>query len=132
MFSHRHHTASVDVKIRSFADLADHLQLDRACVKVDVEGAEAAFLRGASGALNRIAYLIIEVLGPAHQHHFVRNVIARTGFQAYYINDYRLEPSDDGGFTYQAPEYNWLFCRERPDALQAKLKPPLMVASSGS
>jgi FkbM family methyltransferase len=129
MFSHQHQTEPIEVNIRSFADLADLLQLDQACVKVDVEGAEAAFLRGASGALNRIAYLIIEVLGPAHQRHFVRDVIARTGFQAYYINDYRLEPSADGAFTYRAPEYNWLFCRERPDALQAKLKPPLTVVA---
>jgi hypothetical protein len=43
------------------------------------------------------------------------------GFHGYYINDYSLEHSLDGSFTYREPEYNWLFCREAPPELERTL-----------
>jgi FkbM family methyltransferase len=120
-FAAHHDLDAVDVTVERFATLASRLQLTRACVKVDVEGAETEFLEGASGALDRIAYLIMEVLGPAHARGFVASMMARGGFHAYYINDYTLEHSRDGSFAYRAPEYNWLFCRDEPRALAVKL-----------
>lgn len=120
-FADRHEVAEIEVRVRCFADVARELNLTHACVKVDVEHAEAEFIEGARGALERIAYLIIEILEPAHVRGFVPELMARGGFNAYYINDYTLEHSRDGGFTYRSPEFNWLFCREGPDDLARRL-----------
>lgn len=120
--SHQHHVAAIEVGVRSFASVAREYRFERATVKVDVENAEWDFLDGATGALERIAYLIIEVLGPAHERQFVPELIRRSGLHAYYINDYSLEHSADGSFTYRSPEYNWLFCREAPDELAARVQ----------
>jgi FkbM family methyltransferase len=98
-------------------------------VKVDVENGEVEFFRGAESAMESISFLIIEVLAPAVQSGFVRAVQAR-GFQAYYVNDHRLEHSADGTFRYRAPQYNWLFCRLRPADLRSVLRDtPFVVAA---
>jgi FkbM family methyltransferase len=120
-FAAAHDVVATRIGVERFATVAARLDFHHACAKVDVEGAETAFLDGAAEALSRVAYLIIEVLGPAHEQRFVQSVIARGGLCAYYINDYRLEHSSDGSFEYRAPEYNWLFCRESPEALATRL-----------
>jgi FkbM family methyltransferase len=120
-FAEGYQVTPTDVEVTSFASIAARLPFQRACVKVDVEGCEGQFMDGAAGALDRIAYLIIEVLGPANARGFVKTMMARGGFRAYYVNDYTLEPSADGTFTYREPEFNWLFCRETPDELAQKL-----------
>jgi len=116
-FAPTHQVSAIDVEVESFATIARRLDLRQACVKVDVEGAEFEFLEGATNALDRIGSLIIEVLGPACERGFVPALMQRGGFHAYYINDYVLEHSADGSFTYRAPEYNWLFCRHAPEEL---------------
>ena len=121
-FVGRHDVTPLDVKLRSLNSLARELAFTRACVKVDVENAEFAFLDGAGDAVDRVAYLIMEVLGPAHAQGFVPALVARSGFHAYYIHGLQLEPSRNGEFTYRAPDYNWLFCREHPRALAERLR----------
>lgn len=124
-----HDTVSIAVQVRTMAGLLDELGWTRACLKVDIEGAEAEFLEGAARSFDRVAFLIMEVLGPAHQRQFVAQMI-RAGWQAYYLRDFAVVPSVDGAFDYLEPEYNWLFCRERPDALAALLPAPLAVAGA--
>jgi FkbM family methyltransferase len=121
-FADRHVVTGIDVHLRSFSSIATELGLFHACVKVDVENAEFAFLSGASGSFDRISYLIMEVLGDAHAKGFVRELMMQSGFNAFYINDYSLEPSVDGSFRYRSPEYNWLFCRESPGDLARLLR----------
>jgi FkbM family methyltransferase len=120
-FADRHEVQPTTVTTRQFAGLAQELGFRRACVKVDVEGAEWAFLDGAEGGFDRICCLIIEILGPAHRRGLVQAVMARTGWHAYYINDRELEPSVDGTFVYRDPEYNWCFCRHAPAELAKRL-----------
>lgn len=117
------HTVRQDlVEVMTFDRFAEERQLNNLCVKVDVENAEFDFTAGAEHTLHRVRYLIIEVLGPASDRGFVRTMIDRFGFTAYYINDFRVEHSPDGSFSYRAPEYNWLFCRETPAALEERLR----------
>ena len=120
-FADRHQVEPIDVQVRTFSAIAREIQCSRACVKVDVEYAEDEFLRGARAALDRIAYLVIEILGPAQSRGFVCELKALTGFHAYYINDYCLEHSSDGSYVYRVPEYNWLFCRDNPESLGQRL-----------
>jgi FkbM family methyltransferase len=127
IFADRHEVAPQPVRVRSFASLAAEFDVHRALVKVDVEGAERQFMEGATGAFDRIRAIIVEVLGPAHSGGFVQALMARTGMQAYYINDYTLEHSPDGSFVYREPDYNWFFCHETPAALAAKVAAPLRV-----
>jgi len=126
-FSDQQEDAAIDVPVSTFACVAARLQLSHACVKVDIEGAEQAFLDGAGASLQHVSFLIMEVLGPAVRRGFVSELMRRTGLRAYYINDYVLEPSLDGSFTYCEPEYNWLFCRETPADLAALLSPRMRV-----
>ena len=121
-FAAQHDVTPLDVELRSLNSLAIELGFTRACAKVDVENAEFAFLEGAAAALDRVAYLIMEVLGPAHAKGFVPALVAQSGFHAYYINGVHLEPSINGAFTYRAPEYNWLFCRKDPSELALQLR----------
>lgn len=131
VFATQHDVAPVDVRLRSLDSLAIELGFTRACVKVDVENAEFSFLEGAAAALDRVAYLIMEVLGPAHAKGFVPALVAQSGFHAYYINGLQLEPSINGAFTYRAPDYNWLFCRENPSELAERFRgTALKVAQS--
>jgi len=121
MFSGKHEIVPAQVTTRRFASFASTAHFTRACVKVDVEGAERQFLDGAIPVLDRVAYLIMEVLGPAVTSGFVADLMREGGFHGYYINDYSLEQSLDGSFTYREPEYNWLFCREAPPELRRTL-----------
>jgi FkbM family methyltransferase len=121
-FAGIHDVSPIDVHVRSFADVSHELAIANACVKVDVEHAEFEFLAGALGAFDRIRYLIIEILAAAHARNFVSELMAQAGFNAFYINDYVLQPSADGTFEYREPEYNWLFCRERADELALLLR----------
>lgn len=121
MFSNRHEVIEEMVSITTFEDFCKRVSLKNACVKVDIEGAEQDFIIGSGDAITNIAYLIIEVLGPAVGEGFIRKMIKELGFHAYYINDMRLEYSTDGDFTYALGQFNWLFCRRNPAELNSLL-----------
>jgi FkbM family methyltransferase len=119
-FAQKHRVEPVTVPVTTFSSFVRAHGFSSCCVKVDVENAEFAFLEGALPELHRIRYLVMEVLGPAHDAGFIASMIEH-GFHAYYINDRRLEHSPAGEFTYTPPQYNWLFCREEPTALTRRL-----------
>jgi FkbM family methyltransferase len=121
-FVAKHQVKCERVDVVTFDRFLETHKLDGVCVKVDVESAEHDFIAGAAGALDRIRYLIMEVLGPASEAGFVQTMIQRHGFAAYYINARTLEHSTDGRFVYRDPEYNWLFCREQPAELRTRLQ----------
>jgi FkbM family methyltransferase len=110
-----------EVTAMSFGDFVAEKGLGNACVKVDVEGAEEQFWEGAKNALDAVNSIIIEMLGPAIKKKLPAKIIESSGFHAYYINDYSLQHSVSGEFTYVYPFYNWLFCRESPTDLRHKL-----------
>lgn len=120
-FGHKHRLRRIEVPVTTFASFARRHGIDNACVKVDVENAEFAFLEGAGREIRRIRYLIMEVLGPAVAEGFVRRMI-ESGFSAYYVNDRCLQHSSRGEFSYVPPQYNWLFCRESPSQLAVRLE----------
>jgi FkbM family methyltransferase len=120
IFHAKHDTQTITVDVTTFSNFSKSVSLENACVKVDVEGAEYDFIKGAINSLDSIAYLVMEVLKPACDKGFVNHMI-ELGFTAYYINDYCLEHSADGTFDYVAPQYNWLFCHESPSQLRNSL-----------
>jgi FkbM family methyltransferase len=111
----------VDVELIAFRTFCRTSGLDNLLVKVDVEGAEFAFLEGVGDAARHIAYLIIEVLGPAMGAEFIETAEAQLGMKSYYINDYRLEYAPGKAFRYVPPQYNWLFARQGPAELARRL-----------
>jgi FkbM family methyltransferase len=113
---------AIEIDQIPLADFVRKHQLKNICVKVDVEGAEELFFAGTKSCLDKLNYLIIEILGPAIGRGFPVKVIREGNFQAYYINDYVLEYSPSGEFNYVAPFYNWLFCRDNPRSLSNKLR----------
>ena len=83
--------------------------LTRACVKIDVEGAGVEVWQGTKNQKDRIAWLIIEIIGPETEASLPAAIIAETGWNAFYIRDYELVRSKAGEFKYADPFYNWLF-----------------------
>lgn len=127
-FSPAHETVALTVPLLSFTTVAKKAGFAKACVKVDVEGAEQDFFAGVKESVDALAFLIIEVLGPAIQVGFVQQLMRAWKFHAYYINDLILEHARAGAFTYREGQFNWLFCRERPEQLRDLLRgSPLSV-----
>jgi FkbM family methyltransferase len=119
-FTRTHRVEPIEVPVLTLADVVATHRLERLGLKVDVEGSEREFLAGARPVLDRVAFLVIEVLGPAVQEGFVQE-LRGLGFEAYYVNDRRLEHSPAGRFDYRPPQYNWLFCRHRAPELRRRL-----------
>ena len=128
-FTHIHHCEPSTVTVETLDSFVTQHTFKRITVKVDVENAEFDVLRGAVGSRDTIAYLVMEVLGPAARAGFVRAVHAELGLQSYYINGLQLEHSLDGSFRYQKSQYNWLFCREDPERLRDLLRRTPMTVS---
>jgi hypothetical protein len=66
-------------------------------------------------------YLILEILWPARRRGLVDYMIRTFGFRCYYIAGFDLEHlvQDDG--RYRPGEWNFLFCRDRPEVLREKI-----------
>jgi len=111
----------IEVTTMSFGDLVVEQNLKNVCLKVDVEGGEEEFWEGAKGALESVNSMIIEMLEPAIHKKLIQRIVKHSGYHAYYINDYTLQHSISGEFTYVHPFYNWLFCRESPADLVRRL-----------
>lgn len=120
-FARKHKTEEIEVEVITMKRFVENNNLSNICAKVDIENAEEQFWEGASGVVDKISYLIMEVLGPAVQMGFIKKLISH-GLNAYYINDFSLEHSTDGSFKYEPPQYNWLFCRKSPLELKNILK----------
>lgn len=121
-FAGMHETARVSVPAVVLAEYLATRSIDRALLKVDVEGAGEAVWRGIAPAAQRIGALIMEILRPEVEAALPSRIIAEGGLHAYYIRDFTLVPSQDGSFDYVAPYWNWLFCRLPPDALSRRLQ----------
>lgn len=133
LFSDQHETLTMSVPLTTFDTIAKKFHFAKACVKVDIEGAEQDFFEGVKDSVATISFLIMEILGPAIQAGFVQRLMRTWKFQAYYINDLTLEHTQDGAFTYRDGQFNWLFCRESPDELRQLIRgSPLSVKESES
>lgn len=116
----------IEVESIRFSEYVIKNELKNILVKVDIEGAEQDFIDGARECMNKVSYLIIEVLGEASKNGFVKRVIDEFKLNAYYINDFNLMHSADGSYKYIAPEYNWLFCNKNPSQLKETLNSNLI------
>jgi FkbM family methyltransferase len=65
----RHLLQPIEVDKTSFATFVNERQLKNVC-EVDVEGAEESFFDGARSSLDKLKFLIIEILGPAIGRNF--------------------------------------------------------------
>ena len=66
----RHLLQPIEVNKTSFAAFVKERELQNICAKVDVEGAEELFFDGARSSLDKLNFLIIEILGPAIGRNF--------------------------------------------------------------
>jgi FkbM family methyltransferase len=126
-----HPTRSIPVEVVTFDAFARRVGLQgEYLVKVDVENAEWDFVEGARTALASMPYLILEILGGARKRGLLDHLIGAFGFHCYYINGLQLEPMAAEDHRYNPGEWNFLFCRDSPEQLRAKLGPgPLEVRS---
>jgi FkbM family methyltransferase len=118
-----HELKPIEVPAVSFADFVYEHNFTNVCAKVDVEGAEDRFWIGCKPEIDRLGYLLIELLAPSIKRGLPSTIMRESNFNAYYINDYRLTPippndTDNHG---HALSLNWLFCRETVAELQTKL-----------
>lgn len=120
-FAHKHRTEAIKVRTVSLGDYFRMHGINRALVKIDVEGAGVMVWDGARDAVAGIEYLVIEMLKPEITAGLPSNIMRDTGWHGYYIRDFDLVNSVEGEFAYVAPFWNWLFCNLSPAALSNKL-----------
>jgi FkbM family methyltransferase len=96
-------------------------RIEKAIVKIDVEGAGADVWSGSKKAAATIEYLVIEIVGPEAKSHLPAKIMSETGWHGYYIQDFNLRHSARGEFSYVHPFWNWLFCRLSPPDLAERL-----------
>lgn len=111
----------LEVKATRLDDWIRQLDLKNILVKADVENAEWNLIRGATGVLDRIVFLVMEVLGPARKSGFIHYMIRELNWHAYYINRDKIEHVTEEDMRYTPNEYNWLFCKTDPQALRQLL-----------
>lgn len=114
-----HEVVKTTIEVTSIDDFVKNHEHKNWLLKVDIEDAEFQFLEGAAQALEqgKIKYLLIELLENARKNKFIDKMIDK-GWQAYYLNDYRIEAVSQEDGRYTPPEYNWLFCKEKPEELR--------------
>jgi FkbM family methyltransferase len=111
------------IKVTTFDDFVEEYEKNKSwLVKVDVENAEMAFVRGSKNNFKNIKYLIIELLSKAREEKVADIIMDKFKMNAYYVNDFKLEymPREDGRNV--ELEYNFLFCKETPEELRLLLK----------
>lgn len=109
----------IEVETVTFSEFVRENNLSNLCVKVDIEGAEDLFLDGALAVLDRISYLIIEVLDSKSD--FLKRLV-RLGFYVYHILENGLKYCPNGYDDYVHNQWNWLVCRHAPQDLVSVIK----------
>lgn len=120
-FEDKHKLEAVIIDSISFDEFANSISEKKLLVKVDVEGAEFEFIKGASSRIKSVDFLVIELLQDAIDQKFPEMMIENHQFFAYYINNFNLEFSKAGEYKYVSPYYNWLFSKFDPQELKNKL-----------
>lgn len=116
------HVKEHTVRSMRFGDWVSSASIpDKLLVKVDVENAEWNFINGAKHNLEKVQFLILEVLGPARQSGFINFMIRELDYHAYYINENKIEHVKEEDMRYTKGEYNWLFCKYQTSILEEYL-----------
>ncbi len=121
-FQNKHSLQEIKVRTTTFDDYVEHLPYKNYLLKVDVESAEFEFVKGAEKQLDKIQYLVIELLQDSIENKFPALMIDEYKFNAFYINNFNLIYSKNGEFDYENPFYNWLFTKDSIEELELKLK----------
>ena len=109
-------TVEIEVETIRLSTFIDKLKLDRVCVKVDVEGAESLVFEGMDSVLDRIQFILIEVLDS--QSDFLRYISENTEFAVFHVVENNLRYCKNGVDILAKPYWNWLLCRYKPEELQ--------------
>jgi FkbM family methyltransferase len=120
-FAGKHEVRGQTVSTVALADYFQEHGIDNAFLKIDVEGHGFAAWQGAAAAVDKVRYLLAEVLEPEMTQGLPQALIRDHGLFAYYVRDFDLVQSRGGEFDYHEPHWNWLFCRLAPTALAARL-----------
>jgi FkbM family methyltransferase len=121
LFRQWHSTKPETVETVRLSDYFLEKGVSRAIVKVDVEGTGAQVWSGLAGCFSEISYLVMEILTPEIEAELPARIIQQTRWHAYYVRDFQLIESKDGGFAYVEPFWNWLFCGMDSSALRHRL-----------
>jgi FkbM family methyltransferase len=120
---------AIETTMTSLADYLTVHEVAHACLKVDVEGFGAEVWEGLRPAVDRVDWLIMEMIAPEWAANLPARIPAESGWRAYYIRDFELrewradKPTAPGksSYDYLDPCYNWLFCARSPQEMAALL-----------
>ena len=130
-FAGQHVTREIEVDTVPLSDVLDRIGLERALVKIDVEGAGVLAWEGLSVAIPRIRFVVMEVIGPEATARLPERIVAETGWHSYYIEDYVLRELRWSEFRYRHPFWNWLFCKDGPATLRQILPARFRIIPAG-
>jgi hypothetical protein len=120
-FSDKHVLRPRVVKTVCLSEYFRDKNVSNTIVKVDVEGAGSRVWCGLKASIDKVAYLIIEMLSPEIRDELPSKIIQEKRWNAYYIRDFDLVESKNGEFNYVVPFWNWLFCSLDSTALAKRL-----------
>jgi hypothetical protein len=121
-FAKRNESRIETVETVALHDYLAELQIENAMVKIDVEGTGYEAWLGACSAIDRIKYLVMEMIDPEIERGLLEKIISDAGFCAYYIRDFELvHLTSISDYRYVSPFWNWLFCRLSPVELANRL-----------
>lgn len=125
--SGNYNVKSIDVVSFDFWLSGSNFTENNLLVKVDVENAEWQFIFGAKNSMDRIKFLVIELLGPARQSGIVNHLINNFQLNAFYINRMELVHITSENNIYTVGQYNWLFTKLSPMELSKIVNPAFQV-----
>ena len=114
---------AVEVEVTTVAEYLRAHDIAQACIKIDVEGAGVAAWNGARPAIERIKWLIMEIIAPEAHARLIDQILATPGWSCYYIRGYelvRVRSSDER--PHRDYLFDWLFCPATPDQLGQVLR----------
>jgi len=118
-YVNKHAVQEITVETISFDDFVSSCGLSDICIKIDIEGAEHLFLKGAAHSLNRVRYIVIEVLDVKSD--FLKEMKIR-GYEVYHITARGLVHCPTGTDVYIPGQWNWLICDLKPEQLRDKVQ----------
>lgn len=117
------HVEEVKVPATTLGAFLVDRDISNALLKIDVEGAGVEVWTGLKDEVDRVDWLLFEIVRPETLAGLPKTIINDSGLHAYYLHDFELQHSRIGKYTYVEPFWNWLFCRYAPEELAAILEP---------
>ena len=130
-FTAKHQVTEMTVSTITLEGLIKENNLEHCLIKIDVEGAGKLAWDGLRPSIDKVDYIILEVIGPEAECGLPDVITNQTGWSSYYIEDYTLREVGFYEYQYRPPFWNWLFCKQSCSKMQELLPERFSIIPKG-